>query len=304
MNKVIEKPNMCNGSYKGCHKIAEAPGLHLCMQNPNHCRWIYNTGRHEVNLGDYPATPTVTAIKRASVTDMISASIGLNRGLSPESLTRNLMAFQRLIKSGHFTGSLSHHDTAHLMDLIYQMKPEREHMDTPIELEMIPIAMAELTKRDDIASKALEFSILTTGRFNDIARLKWINFDLNANQIILKFGPSIQHLVPLSDSGTILINGLPTSSNFVFSTNVGDPITVNELQRKAKKFDPKFSSYKIRTAFRTWVIREFGSNSQLGWSKTSGFGRKLKNGNHKYAIENLQTPEVMAAWSDFCYSRV
>lgn len=295
MKKMIEKTDRCTEIQPGCIKISDAPGLHLCLQNPNQCFWLYSTGRHYVTLGSYPTTSTDVAIKRASLAEFVSDSISPSHFLSQESTSRKLVALQQFVKAGNERGLIKCHDSVQLSDIIEQLKLTPIKSNPNLDYRMIPNIMAVLTQREDIVSSALEFSILTSARFRDVVRFKWEDLTIKAGHIRTSSGVRGQRFVPLSDSCQNLLSGLPINGEHIFSTTEGKPISVNQLQRTAQKFDPKFSSPKIRGALRTWMSLE---------AKEHQYKPKQEEFGHSHALENRQTPGLMTAWSNFCYSRV
>lgn len=204
MKKITEKPIECTCNQPGGRKISD-------------------------DFGNYPATSTTEAIERASLADVVSGSISPNRDLSRASTVQELAAYQRFISTAQATELFKNDDAVQLSRIIAQMKQAQAKQSPDVDYDLIPIVMSTLTLHEDIASKTLEFSILTSARLKDLIRLKWKNLDLKAGCIKWSSGLNAKHLVPLSNSALRLLEELPRTGDYIFGTEGDKPISPNQL---------------------------------------------------------------------------
>ena len=88
--------------------------------------------------------------------------------------------------------------------------------------------MADLRRHEDIAARALEFTILTGCRTGEIVGAKWneINF---ANHTWMISGDRMkagrEHRVPLSSRALEILEALPREGEHVFPNSRGKPLS-------------------------------------------------------------------------------
>lgn len=124
----------------------------------------------------------------------------------------------------------------------------------------MPAFMKEIVKHDDLSYKAMQLTILTACRTNEILGATWAEFDLDKN--VWKIPPhrmkaAKEHRVPLSDAALSLLNGLAKvrSDFYVFpGAREGKPLSNMSMLmalRRMKRED--LTMHGFRSTFRDWA---------------------------------------------------
>jgi integrase len=119
--------------------------------------------------------------------------------------------------------------------------------------------MAELRKRDGIASRALEFLILTAARTGEVRLARWSEIDLDKRlweipKTRMKAGR--EHRVPLADRAIEIIKELPRENGnpFVFiGTQSGKALGGDALLLETKALRPGVVPHGFRSSFKDWA---------------------------------------------------
>jgi integrase len=123
----------------------------------------------------------------------------------------------------------------------------------------LPAFMVALRGDDAIASRALEFLILTAARSNEVLGAQWREFDLdNAVWVVPKerMKGRIDHRVPLSVEAVSLLRGLPHEDRnpFVFiGQQPGQGFSRVALRLVLKRLDRDTTVHGFRSSFRDWA---------------------------------------------------
>jgi integrase len=170
----------------------------------------------------------------------------------------------------------------------------------------IPAFMAELRKRDAIASRALEFLILAAARSGEVLGARWdeINLDNKIWQIpATRMKAGKEHRVPLSDRAIEIIKKLPHEKGnpFVFiGTRAGKPLGKDVLLDETKALRPGVVPHGFRSSFKDWaaemthtpnIVSEAALAHAIGDKTEAAYrrGDMLQKRRH-----------LMAAWSAYC----
>ena len=95
-----------------------------------------------------------------------------------------------------------------------------EHFDA-LPYPQVAALMSELRQRDDIASKALQFTILTAARSGEVFGARWHEIDLTERTWMVageRMKAGDPHRVPLSDAAIAIVESMAAvrMSDFVF----------------------------------------------------------------------------------------
>lgn len=160
----------------------------------------------------------------------------------------------------HRTGDNPARWRGHLDKLLpSQSKTKRVRHHPALPWSELPTLMAELRARDDVSSRALEFTILTAGRTNEVigARLPEIDFKGKLWTIPgerMKGGRP--HIVPLSDRAVAILEALPqeAGSDFLFAgARQGRPLSDMAMLELLRGLRPGFTVHGFRSTFRDWA---------------------------------------------------
>ena len=123
----------------------------------------------------------------------------------------------------------------------------------------LPAFMAELRAEDDISARALEFTILTAARTNEVMGSRWSSgeFDLknkiwNVPAERMKAGRA--HAVPLADRAVELLKALPhiKGNDYVFPGARDGALNGHGMRKKLRGLRPGLSVHGLRSTFRDW----------------------------------------------------
>jgi len=121
--------------------------------------------------------------------------------------------------------------------------------------------VAVLRSRSDIASRALEFTILTATRSGEVIGATWAEIDLAAATWTIpaermKKGDKL-HRVPLSQQAIALLRSLPQESNnpFIFiGSRAGAPLSINMMSKLLAKLGRSdITVHGFRSTFMDWA---------------------------------------------------
>jgi integrase len=123
----------------------------------------------------------------------------------------------------------------------------------------LPAFMAELSKRDGIAAKALAFTIFTVARSGEARGMTWGELDLKAGVWTVparRMKAGKEHRVPLTPAAIALLGEPRKRSELVFGSQSkpGEPLSDMTLTAVLKRM--KLGDYKVhgfRSTFRDWA---------------------------------------------------
>ena len=133
----------------------------------------------------------------------------------------------------------------------------RHHPALPYE--KVGSFMASLRSRDGVASRALEFTILTAARSGEVREATWDKFNLTKRLWTIpaeRMKMRREHEVPLSDAVITILKALPrTASRYVFpgarQTKPMSDMTMSKVIRRMG--DQATTVHGFRSAFRDWA---------------------------------------------------
>jgi integrase len=123
-----------------------------------------------------------------------------------------------------------------------------------------PAFMAALRENEVIAARALEFTVLTAARTNEVAHARWGEIDLKEKCWTVpaeRMKAGVEHTVALSDRAIAILNALPRDGDWVFSGGqAGKPLAKeamnNVLGRMGYK-EGRATVHGFRSTFRDWA---------------------------------------------------
>jgi integrase len=123
-----------------------------------------------------------------------------------------------------------------------------------------PAFMAELRGRDEISARALEFTILTAARTNEVLGAQWSSeIDLKAKLWTVpgeRMKSGKPHAVPLSNCAIKILEALPRVAGcpFVFpGAKRGQSLSHTSMLKILRGMRPGLSLHGFRSSFRDWA---------------------------------------------------
>ena len=122
----------------------------------------------------------------------------------------------------------------------------------------VPTFMPTLRERSGMASRALEFAILTASRSNEVRGATWDEIDLAAALWTIpgeRMKAGKPHRVPLSDSAISLLRALPRFSgcDVVFASAQGKTLSDNALSKLLRDMKVAAVPHGFRSSFKDWA---------------------------------------------------
>lgn len=134
----------------------------------------------------------------------------------------------------------------------------------------LPAFMAALRKREAIATRALEFAILTAARTGEVIGATWDEIDLGARLWTVpadRMKGRRQHRVPLSDRAIELLKALPreVESRFVFpGARKGRPLSNMAFLMMLRRMGREdLTAHGFRSTFRDWAAETTAYPNEL-----------------------------------------
>jgi integrase len=134
---------------------------------------------------------------------------------------------------------------------IPQSSHDVEHM-AALPFTDAPALALELRAHDDVAARALEFTLLTAARTGEVLGAVWSEIDLTTRTWIVpaeRMKAKVEHRVPLSDRAVQLIEQLPpgTGERVFFGLS---PIAMRRLLLKLR---PGYMVHGLRSSFKDFA---------------------------------------------------
>jgi integrase len=171
----------------------------------------------------------------------------------------------------------------------------------------IAALMTELRQRDDIASKALQFTILTTARSGETFGAQWDEFDLTERTWTIpaeRMKAGHPHRVPLSDAAIAIVESMAAirMSDFVFpGRRQGRPMNHDMMVNALRVMRPgDLTVHGFRACFKTWCSEATNTPSEvaemaLGHVVGSAVERAYARGD---MLDKRRA--LMSEWASFC----
>jgi integrase len=154
--------------------------------------------------------------------------------------------------------------------------------------------LAELRRRDSLAARALEFTILTVARSEEVLSARWSEIDFDARVWIVPASRTKayrEHRVPLSPDALEILRGLPRKGDQIF-----------KLSNKAMlgEAPSNFTVHGFRSSFRDWCAEQTNfpreiAEAALGHVVGDETERAYRRGD---ALEKRR--RLMDAWAGYC----
>jgi integrase len=193
-----------------------------------------------------------------------------------------------------------------------QLLPKRSKVQPVKHHESLPYSevsgfMTDLKDRDSISARALEFTILTAVRTNEVLNAKWSELDLDKNIWTIpaeRMKANRDHRVPLCKQAIDLVNALPGTNEYLFSVRLNRPLSNMAMLNLLKKHMgyPKLTVHGFRSTFRDWAAEVSDYPRELAESALAHVLTDKTEAAYQRGDKLEKRREMMASWADFCTS--
>lgn len=172
----------------------------------------------------------------------------------------------------------------------------------------LPTFMAELTRREGVAAKALEFTILTAARTGEVIGARWDEIDLDRRIWTIPAGrmkADKEHRVPLSDRAYEILHSLPCEEGnpYVFiglrANGLSNMAMAAVLKRMGRN---DITVHGFRSTFRDWAAELTGyANHVVEQALAHTIGNAVERAYRRGDLFEKRV-RLMTEWSRFCMS--
>jgi integrase len=196
------------------------------------------------------------------------------------------------------------------LELLLPRKPKNQvkhHAALPFA--EISVFMPQLRAREDISARALEFTILTAARSNEVIGMTWSEVDFESKVWAVpasRMKAGVEHQVPLSEAAITILKAVkPASSSIetpVFTGKPGKPLSNMAMSMLLRRMEfTEITVHGFRSCFRDFfgeTVNQFEREiveMALAHTLGSSVERAYRRGR---ALEKRRA--LMAAWADYC----
>lgn len=274
------------------------------FRNPKHRQQWRNT------LDTYGEPMAQIALSEVSTDDVLRCvqPIWLEK---PETASRVRGRIEKVLDAAKAKGLRTGENPARMRGHLELFLPKRSRATVKHHAALpyaeMPGFMAELRKREGVAAKALEFTILTAARSGEVRGMAWGEVDLDRRLWTVpavRMKASEEHVVPLSEAATsalkaMIEDGLE-SDDVVFPAPRGGALSDMTLSAVLKRMGRKVTVHGMRSTFRDWAgdTTSFPRDvveMALAHTIVSATERAYRRGR---ALEKRR--ELMDAWAAYC----
>jgi integrase len=165
--------------------------------------------------------------------------------------------------------------------------------------------MSALRKREGIAARALEFTILTAARSGEVRGMVWSEIDMHSGVWTVpgsRMKAGREHRVPLSDAALSILKALPrfVGEDFVFPAPRGGMLSDMSLSAVMRRMGRTEVPHGFRSTFRDWAAERTAFPSEISeMALAHAISTKVEAA---YRRSDLMAKRrlMMAEWAQFC----
>jgi integrase len=171
-----------------------------------------------------------------------------------------------------------------------------------------PSFMAELRDRDSISARALEFTILTAARTNEVIGAKWPEIDLDAGVWIVpaeRMKGGKEHQVPLSKRAMAILADLPRErGGYVFpGAKAKGPLSNMAMLELLRGMDGNgFTVHGFRSTFRDWAGDRTNFAREVIEHALAHHIKDKAEASYRRSAALEKRRQLMEAWAKYCSS--
>jgi len=235
---------------------------------------------------------------------------------TPETAERLRGRIENVLDAAKAKGLRTGENPARWRGHLDQLLPKRQRLSrghhAALPYVEMPAFMADLRGREATAARALEFTILTSGRSGEVLGAIWGEIDLNGGvwtvpAVRMKGGR--EHRVPLSTPVVELLRGLHAArdvktakpSDPVFpSAKGGKPLSSMAMAMLLRRMGSAVTAHGFRSAFRDWASETTGFPHEVcEMALAHTIGNKAEAAYRRGDLFNKRRG-LMDAWASYC----
>lgn len=204
---------------------------------------------------------------------------------------------------GHRSG-----DNPAAWSVIGKVLPERgvQQHHAAMPYADVPAFMRELRGREGVASRALEFLVLTAARSQEVLKARWPEIDLEAGVWTVpaeRMKMRKEHRVPLSAETVALLRNLPTEAGnafvFIGRSAVQPPGHSTLSAVLNKRMGCSITVHGFRSAFRDWAGETTAFPPDVCEAALAHVKGKVERAYQRGDLFDKRR-KLMEAWSRYC----
>ena len=166
--------------------------------------------------------------------------------------------------------------------------------------------MKDLKSDTGVASRALEFTIFTAARTNEVIQAEWSEIDLNAKTWTVpgeRMKAKREHRVPLSDAATTVLKAvLRIDDTFIFPGHKRNSHLSNGamLQVLKRLEHPEITVHGFRSTFRDWCAESTNFPSDVAEMALAHTLRDKTEAAYRRGDLFDKRQRLMSEWSKYC----
>ena len=195
-----------------------------------------------------------------------------------------------------------------------ELLPARAKVSKQTHHSALPYAemavfMESLAKSKGLGARALEFTILTACRTNEVIGASWDEIDMKTRVWAIpgdRMKSGRPHRVPLSKQAVAVLKQLPQVDGWLFpSSRAGKHLSnmamLNLLKRQLKR--PDLTVHGFRSTFRDWCAEETSYPRELAEAALAHVLSDKTEAAYQRGDLLKKRAELMQSWADFASQR-
>jgi len=175
-----------------------------------------------------------------------------------------------------------------------------------------PMVMEQLSQTEGVAARALEFTILTVTRTNEVLGMQWGEVDLEKELWVIpamRMKMKREHRVPLSERAMLLLHKMAElrMNDWVFAGQKRDkPLSSMALAMTLRRLelDSKATVHGFRSSFSDWAAEQTSFPSEVReMALAHAVGNRVEAAYRRGDLLDRRIA-IMAAWANHCFPTV
>lgn len=228
----------------------------------------------------------------------------------PETASRVRGRIETVLDAAKARGYREGENPARWRGHIQQILPARAKLQRghhkAMAYEAIPAFLADLRARKALAALALEFTILTASRTNEVLGAKWSEVDLDKAVWTIpgeRMKAGKEHRVPLSTRALEILSAVqPFGKEWLFPANKGGKLSGMAMAMLLRRMDLDVTVHGFRSGFRDWAAECTGySHEVCEMALAHTIGNKAEAAYRRGDLFEKRR-RLMVDWANYCLS--